>query len=403
VAYFTFEAVDGAGATVRGRIEARTRSGAIDQLLASGHTPLMLRAGDEALSFWHAVSERRHSGAAEFLAVVRELAILLKAGLPAERALNVLRELTANRHTAVRIAQVHERLRAGEPFSRALRVLLPRNAQHIEHLIAAGEASGHLPEVMSRLSASLARAKVLRERLISALTYPALLVATMIGVLWVVFTSVLPRLTPMFSQAGAALPMPTQILLDISLALRAYGWLMLAGALLVVAVCGYAVRRPSVRLALDRNLLKSKLLLAIPASYEAARLCRNLETLLGGGLSLDRALRAAGLAASNRWFQLRIAGALGAIESGARLKIAFAGADVIPALVVEFAAVGEETGKLSAMMREAAEMLEHDVETRLDRLTSLVLPAATLIMGLLVAGVMVGIVSGLLAVNDLAL
>ncbi len=387
---------------MRGQIEATARPLALEQLLSAGQTPLSLTETGEGRRSLIESLRTLQPGGGDLLSVIRELSSLLKAGLPVERALGAMQSLSSNRRTALRVGQMLERVRAGEPLSRALRLIIPPGSEHIEHLIAAGEVSGHLPAVMARLAANLERAKALRERVISALTYPAFLVVTMAIVLWIVFTNVLPRLAPLFSQAKAALPIPTRMLLAISGFLQSYGWLLVA--LLVLGVCAalYAFRRPSVKIALDRFLFSSWLFLRVPSEYEAARYCRNLETLLGGGMSLDRALSAARSASANRWFRVRVLKIQEAVEGGARLKTAFAAADALPALVVEFAAVGEETGQLAAMMREGAELLERDVEIRLDRLTALILPIATLAMGLLVAGVMAGVVSGLLAVNDLA-
>ncbi len=402
MARFAFEAVDSAGAVVRGQIEAQARPIAIEQLLAAGQTPLFLRETGEGRRSPVEFFKSLQPGSGDLLPVIRELSSLLKAGLPVERALGAMQNLTSNRRTALRVGQMLERVRAGEPLSRALRLIIPADDQHIEHLVAAGEASGHLAAVIARLAANLERAKTLRERVISALTYPAFLVVTMIGVLWIIFTTVLPRLVPLFSHARVVLPFPTRVLLSISNFLQSYGWLLLGASALAVGAAIYALRRPAVRLALDRFVFSSWLFLRVPFEYEAARYCRNLETLLGGGLSLDRALTAARSAAGNGWFRERIGKVQEAVEGGARLKAAFAASQALPDIVVEFAAVGEETGQLAVMMREGAEVLERDVEIRLDRLTALILPVATLAMGLLVAGVMAGVVSGLLAVNDLA-
>jgi general secretion pathway protein F len=402
VARFAFEAVDRAGVVVRGQIDARARPVAIEQLLAAGHTPLSLKeAGGERRSVLD-VLRALPRGGSDLLTITRELASLLAAGLPIERALGVLNSLASSHHTAMRVEQMRELVRSGEPLSRALRIIIPSNAEHIEHLVAAGEASGHLPAVLARLAANLDRAKVLRDRVISALTYPAFLVLTMIVVLWIIFTAVLPRLTPLFTQAKMVLPLPTMVLLEISQFIQSYGWLLIA--LLVLAICAavYFLRQPPVRFALDRYFFTSRLFLRVPSEYESARFCRNLETLLEGGLSLDRALDAARLASANRWFRERVGQIQQAVEGGMRLKTAFATANALPAVVVEYSAVGEETGRLGAMMREAAELLERDVEIRLDRLTALILPIATLAMGLLVAGVMAGVVTGLLAVNDIS-
>ena len=119
-------------------------------------------------------------------------------------------------------------------------------------------------------------------------------------------------------------------------------------------------------------------------------------------MSLERALVSASEGSANSWFRSRMNIVQSAVSEGKRLRTAFAESQALPAIVTEFAAVGEETGHLGAMMGEVAVMLDHDVETRLDRLTSLVVPLATLLMGGLVAGIMAGVVSGILAVNDLA-
>jgi general secretion pathway protein F len=402
VARFAFEAVDRAGVVVRGHIEAQGRPVAVEQLLAQGQTPLSLTEARAHARFNLEAMKSLRPGGSELLIVARELSGLLKAGLPIERALGAMQNLNSDRRISLHVGQMLERVRAGEPLSRAMRVILPAGSAHIEHLVAAGEASGHLAAVMARLASNLEHGRILRERVISALTYPAFLVVTMAIVLWIVFTSVLPRLAPLFSQAKSALPLPTRMLLAISNFLQDYGWWVLALIVLCALGAVYALQQPRVRSALDRFALTSRLFLRVPAEYEAARYCRNLETLLAGGLPLDRALAAARSASGNRWFRERALTIQEAVEGGARLRVAFANAKILPPTIVEFAAIGEETGELAAMMRECAELLERDVETRLDRLSALILPIATLAMGLLVAGVMAGVVTGLLAVNDLA-
>lgn len=402
MALFAFEAVEPGGLVVRGTLDADSHSIAVEHLLTTGHTPLSLvQAGSKGRLVAAARSRLRFAGD-ELTTFAREMSSLLSAGLTVERSLRIVRDLAANRDASLRVGQVLERVRSGEPFSAALRILLPGAAQHIEHLVAAGEASGQLAPVMARLSGNLQRAKVLRDRIVSSLTYPAFLVLTLVAVLWVVFVSVLPRLAPLFSQARAVLPLATRIMLGISEFIRGYGWFILVALALLAVGTIYAWSVPAVRKTLHRVLLTSRLFLRVPVEYEAARFCRNLETLLGGGMALDRALAASRSAAMNIWFREQLAALQEFVESGSSLKTAFQRCQVMPPLVVEFAAVGEETGQLAAMMRQCAEVLERDVEVRLDRLTALLLPAATLVMGLIVAGVMASVVIGLLAINDLA-
>ena len=269
-------------------------------------------------------------------------------------------------------------------------------------MLAAGEASGNLPEITSRVAAGLSRTRALKSRLVSDLTYPAVLIVAMTAVMWVVFHTVLPRLTPIFSQAGVTMPLPTRILLGVGSFFDTYGWALLVIAMGSVVAFLYAWRQPNVRLIIDRVFVTSRLMLDLPRQFEAAIFCRNPQTVLDGGLPLERALGAARDGIANRWFRAQITNVQKAVSDGQRISHALTKATVLPPLVAEFAAVGEETGRLSAMMQEAADILDQGVQTRLDRLTTLVVPVTTLIMGALVAGLMSGIVSGVLAVNDLA-
>jgi general secretion pathway protein F len=269
-------------------------------------------------------------------------------------------------------------------------------------LIAAGEASGHLPEIVQRLADNLTHSKKLRDKLISDLTYPAVLALTITIVLWVIFSKVLPRLTPMFAEAGAALPLPTRMLVGLAWFFDSFGWALFALLLSALVALIYSLRNQHRRLQIDRLLITKRWFLGIPERYEAARFCRILQTLLSGGLPLDRALLAARDGSGNSWFREQLVTIQRRVSDGDRLGRALASLAFMPPLVVEFANVGEETGRLQAMMGEAATILDHDVETKLSRLSALVLPGATLILGALVGSIMAGIVSGMIAVNNLA-
>jgi general secretion pathway protein F len=398
---FSFEAVNRTGTAVRGTLDAPTRSLALDRLLASGQTPISLRSSEEAMPLGTRLARVLRLRAFDYVLFLRELGLLLNAGLTVERALVVLEGLSPNAGQAVRMRQLLDHVRSGEPLAQAVATVITEAPAYVARLIGAGEASGKLPQVAARLASGLTRTRGLRDKLISSLTYPAVLAATMIVVLYTVFTSVLPRLTPMFQAAGTALPLPTRLLLGVGDFIQSYGLALLASFAVATGLLAYAWRRPDLRLRIDKLLMTSRLLLALPVSYEAARYCRNLETLLEGGLPLDRALAAAQGGASNGAFRMAMDKVRRQVANGEPLRQAFAQAALLPPIVVEFAAVGEESGRLGAMIGEAADILDQDLEKRLDRLSALVVPAATLIMGGLVATIMTGIVTGVLAINDL--
>lgn len=399
---FAYEAVDRTGLVTRGTVEAGGRSFAVDKLIAGGLTPVTVfeRGGTGPRWALPRLGETRNS---LLVSLTGELSVLLNAGLSVERALSVLQGLARGKERPTVLAAITDRLRSGGTLAEGFTSAFPRAPAYIVPLVSAGEVSGHLPEVMERLAANLARAKKLRDRLIGALTYPAILVCTMVLVLWVMFSAVLPRLRPMFASAGDALPTPTAILVAVGDFVSAYGWYLLAALIVAFVAFVQSLRRPAFRLAVEGFLVRSRLTFGISLKYESARFCRNLQILLAGGLPIDRALAIATSTVGNAWLRERIAAAQPAVIAGQRLRTALADIDALPPLVAEFAAVGEETGRLAPMMAEAAAVLDHDAEKRLDRLVALALPLATLALGLCVAAIMLGIVSGILAVNDLAL
>ena len=403
VSRFAFEAIDRLGETIRGTLEAHDQAAVIDQLIAAGHTPVSIRIMRSATGLPLVVTRLLGKRGFDYVGFLQELSILLKAGLPTERALSTLKNLTLDAKSSLRIRQIVEKVRSGESLSQAFAATVSEAPPHIAHLLEAGEASGQLPEIADRVAKGLIKMRALRARLVSDLAYPGLLVVAIVIVLWVVFHTVLPRLAPLFKQSGATMPLSTQILLDLKVFLDSYGWFFLV-VILAAIIGGFRLLQvPRFRLAFDHKLLISRISFGVPRIFEAALYCRNLQTMLDGGLPLERALAAVRNGTSNRWQQKELANVQIAVRDGTRLSKALISlAPTLPPVVAEFAAVGEETGRLATMMREAADLLEHRAQTRLDRLTALVSPVATLIMGGIVALLMAGIVGGILSVNDIA-
>ncbi|MCE9521367.1 MAG: type II secretion system F family protein [Alphaproteobacteria bacterium] len=403
---FAYEAAGPDGGIARGVVDAPNRSAAVERILALGRTPVRvveqsgaaLSAAPGSVGFfphWGQTQER--------LTLLQEFSILLRAGLSVERSLVAMQGLTNKPRTKATIQNLLEGLRGGEPLSTAMRRTDALFPESLRKLVVAGEASGRLPEVMARLSTAHARNKELSDRAVSALIYPALLVVVMFAVLVMIFTVVLPGLEPLFAQSGAALPWPAALLLGISHFLSAFGY-WLAFALVGALAAGlYALRQPGVQFAIDRWATGSRLLLNLPRHYQAAQFCRNLAMLLDGGLPLNRALDAAQAAITNGYIRQRLSKVVETVKHGRTLKAALEASDVFPRVTVEFAAVGEETGRLGPMLGEAADILDRDVQTKLDRMSALLLPAVTIFLGIVVAIIMSGVVSGILAANDMAL
>lgn len=401
---FAYEAAGPDGAIGRGVIEAASRSAAVERLLASGRTPVRLVEHDGASAPPETARVLPAFGiAGERLALLREFGTLLQAGLSVERALTALQGLTARARSKSAVQALLAGLRAGEPLSVAMRradVLFP---EPMRKLVAAGEASGRLGDVVTRLAAAETRNKELSDRAISAMIYPALLVVVMLIVLTIIFTTVVPRLAPLFAQSGDALPWPAAVLLGISQFLNGYGTLsaIVAGVALLGLL--YGLRQPAARVAVGRWLLKSRLFFDIPRGMHAAQFARNVAMLLNGGMPLNRALETAQAAIGNVHLKQSLSGAIELVRQGKSMKTALEASGALPRILLEFAGVGEETGRLAPMLDQAADILDRDVQTKLDRLSALLLPAVTIVLGLVVAAIMGGVVSGIMAANELAL
>jgi general secretion pathway protein F len=406
---FAYEATSKQGGTTRGVIEAPSRSLAVERILALGQTPTRITeksatAGVDGFKLpstgsfvpqWNVANDR--------LAIMRELSLLLRAGLSVERALVAMQGLAKTNRVKSVLAHLLEGLRGGESLSGAMAragVLFPES---MRKLIAAGESSGRLPEVAARLADAQARNKELTDRVVSALIYPVLLVIVMLAVLVMIFTVVLPRLEPLFSQAQGALPWPTAILVALGHFLDAFGLWIAIALIAVLVYVFYALRQPATQFAIDRFMTTSRFTLDLPRRYQAAQFCRNLGMLIDGGMTLNRALEAAEPAMTNRYMRSIMPKLIDEVRQGRTLRSAIDSAGVFPRLTAEFAAIGEETGRLGPMMNEAAQVLDRDVQTQLDRLSAMLLPAVTIVLGGIVAAIMAGVVTGILAANDLAL
>ena len=403
VSRFAYEAIDKLGGAVRGTLDAPDRAKALDQLFTSGLTPIDIHEMGTSLRLSHGWGHLVGRHKFDYVGFLQELAILLKAGLPVERAITTLEALTTDASASPRIQQIIKRVRGGEPVSQAFAASIPEAPSHIARMLLAGEASGKLAEIAGRVSEGLIKLRTLRSRVISDLAYPCILVVSIAIVVWVVFHAVLPRLAPLFQESAAALPPAPPLLLSLKTFFDTYGWWLFVIFSFAALGSFRLFQKPRYRLAAHRYLLKSKWMFGVPRAVEGALFCRNLQIVLEGGLPLEKALGPVRDGIGNRWLKQEITEVRTAVREGVRLSLALrAKAPSLPPVVAEFSAVGEETGRLASMMREAAELLEHKAQTRLNRLVTLISPLATLLMGGIVALLMAGIVGGILALNDIA-
>lgn len=402
---FRYTAIGRDGAPQRGTMEAASEQAVIAALRRAGSLPMHAEPADGgglagliAVPFGRAAALGRQ----EVADITRELAIMLGAGQDLDRALRFLVETAATARARGVIAQLRAAVREGRPFATAL-AQHPRSFSRLYvGLVRAGESGGQLAATLDRLALMLERQRSLAASVTSALIYPSILVVGAVGSIVLLLTQVVPQFVPLFAQNGAALPRPTQMLIDLGDVVSADGLYALAALVLLAVAIGAVLRRAGPRLWCDRVVLHVPVLGGLLRELLAARFTRTLGTLLLNGVPLIAALAIVREVIGNTAGMAAVEQATGSAKAGAGLSGPLAEAAIFPPRTVYLLRLGEETAQLGAMALRAAEIHEETTRLGVQRLVSLLVPAITIVMGAAVAGIVSALLLAMLSLNDLA-
>ena len=326
--------------------------------------------------------------------LTRQLATLLAAGLPLLQALQVLGQGVQHPRLLDLLQQLRSSLETGESLSAAC----AHHPKHFEpvyvHLVAAGEQSGLLDEMLERLAEHLERSQTLHTQVRAALTYPVAVMLVALVVVGVLMVKVVPAFTQAFSSYGAELPVPTQIVMGISAWLQAHGLWLLLGPWAVWAVLKAFRHRSQHLMRSLRDVLQPRMrhwpLIGTLALHIAlTRWSRTLATLCGAGVPLMQALHSAGQASAHVVVQEASGHLAQQIEQGQALSQAMEALQLYPPMVLQLCAVGEVSGTLDAMLAKAADVMDVQVQARLKSLVSLLEPTLMVVLGSLIGGMVV--------------
>jgi general secretion pathway protein F len=350
------------------------------------------------------LARRAHTKASsrELLALTQSIASLLSAGLTIDRALQISATLAPRSVGRLLAEQLLEGVRAGKTLNAAFAASGQKLPPYYVSMVDAGESGGSLPQTMTRLAELMRRQLEVRERVRSALVYPSLLAGVVLFTLVMLLAFVLPRFESLFAESEAPLPLSTRAVLAVGRFVADYWWMLLALAVAGTAGALAWLRSPTGRYRFHRWLLRTRLTLGLPAAMDTARLLRTVSTLCRNGMPLPSALRVARGTLTNLCLLDALGQVLRDVQAGEAVSLSLARASVFPPVAVQLARVGEETGRLDEMLLSAAAVLEEESQVRLERLLTLIVPALTIAMGLLVAGLIGSVLIGLLSINDLA-
>ena len=338
----------------------------------------------------------------DILAFTQQLATLLEAGMPLDRALAIQGELAPNARLRSIVADVLQSVRGGASLGDALAKHHPRPFSRLYvNMVRAGEKGGVLEATLRRLSEFLEESQEFRDAIVSALIYPALLSGVGLAAVMFLLMFVVPRFAVIFSDLEATLPLPTLILLRVSEALQHHGWLLgIVGLVLLVAM-RMVLATGAGRLRADRLLLGLPIVGDVIVKIEVARFTRILGTLLRGGVALVTALAVVTELLANRALARAVESLSDGVRRGAGLAQPIADAGVFPPLAVHMVRVGEETGRLEETLLRIAVTYEADSRKLLKRLIALTEPCVILVMGLLVGFIVVAMLLAILSIADL--
>jgi len=322
--------------------------------------------------------------------LTRQLAAMLKAGVPLLQAFDIVGRGSRNAGIARLLRQVRSDIEAGASLSAACQ----RHPAHFSalycNLLAAAEAAGTLDDMLERLATYLEKTEAIKRRVRSALTYPAVVLAVAVAVLAIIMAWVIPMFKEVFSSFGAELPAPTRIVLGISDFFVRW-WLPVfalafGGLHLLLRACR---RSAQVRRLRDRLLLRMPVFGPLVEQACVARWTRTLATMFAAGVPLVEALVPVGGASGSAVFAEASARIRQEVASGGSLNTAMAHARLFPSMVVQMCAVGEESGSVDQMLGKAADFYEAEVDEAVARLSGLLEPIIIVFLGTLIGGIVI--------------
>ncbi|MGQ0711390.1 MAG: type II secretion system inner membrane protein GspF [Rhodoferax sp.] len=399
---FSYEALDSDGRSRTGVVEADSPRSARAQLRQQQLVPLQVQTIATApASGAGATLARRAFSDAQCAVWTRQLAGLVSAGLPLERALSSLADEAETVQQRNVVAAIRAEVNAGATLGHAL-AQHPREFTAIyTAVVGAGEHSGQLGLVLERLANELEEQQALRAKLIGAALYPAIVSVVALAIVVFLLAYVVPQVATVFAGSKRALPWLTSAMLAVSSLVRQYGLLLLLAGVLAAVGARWALRLETVRIRFDAWWLGLPLVGRVARGYNAARFASTLAMLCAAGVPILKALQAAAETLSNRALRDDALQALVLVREGAPLASALVHQNRFPALIAMFARLGEQTGQLPAMLDRAARQLRAEVQRRALQLATLLEPLLIVVMGLVVMLIVLAVLMPIIQLNQL--
>jgi len=389
---FTYAAIEPSGSRTTGKVSARNRAAALDEVAQKGLVPVSVdedRAGEPVARAARSTGGRVPQNAVETFS--RELANLLAAGVPITRSLSILRRESSNPAARAQWSAIYDDVSGGMPLADAM-ARWPKSFPAVYvAMVHAGETGGFLDVVLMQIAEFRARERDLKGKFRNAMAYPTVLAVLAIGVLIFLMTFFIPRFSGIFASVGGNMPGLTRAIVAISKFMTDYG----PGILVVLAVLVLVLRRvlksPAGQLAAQQAMLRLPVIGKLAARFALVRFCRMLGTLLGAGVPLVASLRVAREAVGNRILADAVGQSIEQVQKGKGLARSLAGnSRLFPGSVIEMIAVAEESGRLDTELKRLAAVNEEELDRQLRTAVALAEPILLFVMAAIVGTIVVG-------------
>jgi type IV pilus assembly protein PilC len=386
MAVFVYTGRTRGGQTITGEMEAPTRDAVVAKLRTQQVIATNVRGKPRDITipgFGGGVDEK------EIVVFTRQFATMIDAGLPLVQCLEILASQQDNKVFKKALTEIRQSVEGGLTFAAALKQHPKIFSSLYANMVEAGEAGGILDTILNRLAQYMEKAMSLKKKVKSAMIYPSTIVSVALVVVIFLLVFVIPTFKAMFEGFGAALPLPTQIVLELSNIVRAYFLIGLGAIAAMIVGIRMWYKTPSGKLAIDTLLLKTPVFGMLIRKVAVAKFTRTLGTLISSGVAILDGLDITARTAGNKVVEGAVLRTRASIAEGKTIADPLKESGVFPPMVVQMIAVGEQTGALDTMLAKIADFYDEEVDTAVGNLTALLEPMLMVFLGIVIGGVVI--------------
>ncbi|MDX5408302.1 MAG: type II secretion system inner membrane protein GspF [Chromatiaceae bacterium] len=400
---FEYQALDARGKSSKGVLEADNARHARSLLREQKLTPVSVGLASQQEKLLASGSQwfKRNISASELALITRQLATLVEAALPIESALLAVAEQCDKPRLKNMMMTVRSKVVEGYSLAEGL-AEFPHVFDHLfRSMVAAGEKSGHLDQVLNRLADYTEQRQHMRSQILQALLYPIILTCFAVLVISILLAAVVPKIVGQFEHMGQSLPGTTLFLIAASDFLRAYGVFVLIAIMLALVAFKRALLNPAFRYRWDAQVLKSRLLGKVTRGLNTARFARTLSILNASAVPLLEAMRISADVLSNTYMKQAVSEATGRVREGTSLRNALEQTKLFPPMMLHMIASGEKSGQLDSMLERAANTQDREFETLVTVSLKVFEPVLVAVMAGMVLFIVMAILQPILALNNM--